>query len=386
MALNLLKRLGLRKTAQEPGVLVLALGQPALAIAREVAISFKYAGVRAGVTICALDGSGDVAPPLPGLAALFLSAQKTRALLVIGDPAAAPARLFAACEARATPVAWINTGREQSAPPGAVSFDGSRLDLDGLRLVLLEMVGRDRKWVGRNDFSLPRRIAAKMRSAMDRSPRPRWITLLGRRHDSAASLRERLGAPGTILCLGNGPSSEDPALAAINHDALFRANHAWLERPMYRAPHVVFTGLKATMRKVHGAIFGIYGESTEMVLLMGRLLAPWRKAEYFVADHIANPCPDFVWGGHRPTSGAVMIATAVALKPQLIVIAGIDLFQNPAGTYPGAAGAANAYTPAHDRDKEIAFLCACLERHAGGLQVFGDGLRAELRKRRILKD
>ena len=53
---------------------------------------------------------------------------------------------------------------------------------------------------------------------------------------------DRLGHPHTILCLGNGPSSEAEALRQYTHEALFRVNHSWLRRPAFNQPQVVFTG------------------------------------------------------------------------------------------------------------------------------------------------
>ena len=44
-----------------------------------------------------------------------------------------------------------------------------------------------------------------------------------------AALNDRLGRPTTILCLGNGPSSEDPRIPP-EHDCLFRVNWVWRKR------------------------------------------------------------------------------------------------------------------------------------------------------------
>src|SRR5690606_20386372 len=47
------------------------------------------------------------------------------------------------------------------------------------------------------------------------------------RIESIPKLHERLGAPETILCLGNGPSCEDPEIKRRLWDACFRVNHSW---------------------------------------------------------------------------------------------------------------------------------------------------------------
>ena len=62
-----------------------------------------------------------------------------------------------------------------------------------------------------------------------------------RRLESLQSLKQALGEPRRILCLGNGPSSEDPALTAVHYDALFRVNHSWLERKRHADPDMVFS-------------------------------------------------------------------------------------------------------------------------------------------------
>jgi hypothetical protein len=247
----------------------------------------------------------------------------------------------------------------------------------------LRLVGRERKWTGRGDFQLLRHVAETAAQAMEKDKRPFWVKRLGNRIDNVDDLRRRLGAPKTILCLGNGPSSEEAAVISEPHDVLFRANHSWASRGVLCHPHVVFTGLKATMRALSGPIFGLYGEETEKTLLLTRLIRPWRKpAEYFIADKIANPYPEFRWGEHRPTSGAIMIATAVALVPKRLVIAGIDMFASRAGAYPGDKSAANAYAPAHDRDKELAYILGCLDRHLGELEIHGEALRDAAKWRR----
>ena len=57
-----------------------------------------------------------------------------------------------------------------------------------------------------------------------------------------------------------------------------------------------------------------------------------------------------------------MLALAVALKPEQLTIAGIDLYRHPSGAYPGTPETANAYAPAHDRELERTHTLAMLNQ------------------------
>jgi hypothetical protein len=70
-----------------------------------------------------------------------------------------------------------------------------------------------------------------------------------------------------------------------------------------------------------------------------------------------------------------MVAAAVALAPQRLVVAGIDLFQHPLGSYPGDQSVPNAYSPGHSRETEIAFLLNQFRAYGGELTIVGDILR-----------
>src|SRR5262245_43792382 len=54
-------------------------------------------------------------------------------------------------------------------------------------------------------------------------------------------LRRRLGQPKSILCLGNGPSSEDAGIDRAGYDCLFRVNWIWQGHTRHSNPDVVFT-------------------------------------------------------------------------------------------------------------------------------------------------
>ncbi len=49
-------------------------------------------------------------------------------------------------------------------------------------------------------------------------------------------LKTRLGRCDTIICLGNGPSSEDLRLADFQEARLFRVNWIWTHRGWFAAP------------------------------------------------------------------------------------------------------------------------------------------------------
>src|SRR3546814_18647479 len=70
-----------------------------------------------------------------------------------------------------------------------------------------------------------------------------------------------------------------------------------------------------------------------------------------------------------------MLATAVALQPRHLVVAGVDLFNHPAGAYPGDAVTPNAYTAAHEPGTELALLLEALSLYEGDLTILSPALR-----------
>jgi hypothetical protein len=70
-----------------------------------------------------------------------------------------------------------------------------------------------------------------------------------------------------------------------------------------------------------------------------------------------------------------MLATAIALQPDKLIVAGIDLFQHPDGSYPGNATSANAYSPGHSRDSELDFILQLFSEFSGEITIVGDILR-----------
>lgn len=193
-----------------------------------------------------------------------------------------------------------------------------------------------------------------------------------------------LGVPGSILCLGNGPSSRHPGVEAMRCDRLFRVNHSWKDRGgPFLSPDLVFTGQRDTvmaLRPPYGFVFGKI-QSEEKIL--SGLLYSWRRLSYGTAQRLGLHTTG-CGGKAAPTNGALMVATAVALRPRRLVIAGIDLFSDPAGAYPGDPVTENAYAVGHDASFERDFILGALRRHEGELVVFGRGLRSALRAERSL--
>ena len=209
-----------------------------------------------------------------------------------------------------------------------------------------------------------------------------WRTLsrpLARgRIDSWDTLAEFLGNPRTLLCLGNGPSSEDPQLASFGHDCLFRINWRWKDRGFLVDPQVVFVGDPATISKVDGVIFGIWNRSLDQGMLLRHLLTRGPGImRHFTMERISPLIRDRAWPA-RPTNGALMVAAAAALNPARLIIAGIDLYQHPEGRYPGDLLATNAYSRVHARTTDLDIIRLALAGYHGEVTILGDSLQAAL--------
>jgi hypothetical protein len=213
---------------------------------------------------------------------------------------------------------------------------------------------------------------------LGRFDHPVWRRFLGaraRRIDTLDELRAALGRPQAILCLGNGPSSEDSAIAREAHDCLFRVNHRWLERGVYCNPQMVFTGQKRTLFTLHGKpIFAFQTRRAEAHLVTHQIFNPLCRRMRFVTLERIGVLRDLDWDGVRPTNGATMLAVAVALKPKRLIVAGIDLFEDPAGPYPGDDKTPNEYVVVHERGMETEFILETLQNYRGELVIIGNVL------------
>ncbi|MGD1880440.1 MAG: glycosyltransferase N-terminal domain-containing protein [Kiloniellaceae bacterium] len=351
-------------------------------------------------------------PPLPfaTIANRYLMNLNVRCLMILGDLATEDRPVLRAANRRAIPAAIGQAAGPQANPDvGALGAVPERLDhhfvtaagaaeslaaagiaRDRITLlagtpaertaatitVLARLLMQDLKLNRSSQRPIRRRLEALALWSMEQ---PRLRRLLARRIerlDDIRALGRALGDPQTILCLGNGPSSEDPAVAAVDYDCLFRVNHSWLPRGFLTEPDMVFTGSKSTLALVKGAIFGLQSIKSEARLLATRLLQPYfGLVRYATIERFALYLTEPRWEGVRPTNGAAMLAVAVALQPARLVIAGIDLFSHPAGTYPGDTATPNAYSPGHEAESELALLMAALSLYQGELVILSPALQ-----------
>ena len=202
--------------------------------------------------------------------------------------------------------------------------------------------------------------------------------LTRRRINTWEELGDQLGNPSTVLCLGNGPSSEDPRLSSFAHNCLMRVNWRWKSRDFLVNPDLVFVGDPRTIHKVHGAIFGIWNEALEQGMLLRHLVTrgPVRM-RYFTMERLSPLVRDHDWPA-RPTNGALMIAAAAALNPERLIIAGVDLYLHAEGRYPGDLLGENIYCRAHTRETDLNLIRLALAEYRGELIILGDSLREAL--------
>ena len=186
--------------------------------------------------------------------------------------------------------------------------------------------------------------------------------------ESLTDLRNELGPFQSILCLGNGPSSEDPALQSLSYDRLFRVNHRWAKRGLLAEPDMIFTGNKSSIKSIGSKmLYGLQNIEAEERLAFD-LFPTLRRYAFVTAERLG--LYDFeTFSTYRPTNGAVMLAAAIALGPKRLIIAGMDMFEHPSGSYPGDKDTPNAYTLNHDRETELQYLLQLLGSYDGELQI-----------------
>lgn len=191
------------------------------------------------------------------------------------------------------------------------------------------------------------------------------------------ALRQRLGNPETILCLGNGPSSEDPAVFEVQYDVLFRVNHLWQQRGRLVHPDVVFVGTPDTLKKVRPCIYGFSSVRKEYGMLLRNLWTSGPEPiEYCTVERL---CGFQEYSRtDKLSNGTLMIMVAAALRPKRLIIGGIDLYRHPDGRYPGDFHASNNYAPVHDRNTELDVITATLRDFPNELVIIGDVLRQSL--------
>jgi len=227
----------------------------------------------------------------------------------------------------------------------------------------------------------------RMKTRLDRFSDTKAGSMIARmrsahRIDHWDQLRERLHQPKHILCLGNGPSSEDSRLSSMPHDALFRVNWRWKQRDMLTRPDVVFVGDPKTVHHLSGPIMAFGSVDWEQTMLLRHLLAGHAVSPtFFTMERMPGKFSQNNWWA-RPSNGAIMIAAATNLEPERITIAGIDLFQHPDGRYPGDVRSTNDYAQVHHRNVDLEVIQSALRNFKGEINVMGDILGDALKETR----
>lgn len=371
----LLEKIGVYRGRKEPSVIVIGTTADDFDNACNFIDKFCANEIRLGLNVLCIDREGRqslalrfpkagiVAPPFGGqlAASALLSTLKTRVIVGVGK---LPNGFAEAVSKRAIP---LIAGNEISDQPVMELINK-----------IIHLAGQERKWDERNNRLIGRFLAEQIHQKVQRKNGRVGLGGNITRIDDIETLQRRLGKPETIMCLGNGPSSEDTRLNEMRPDALFRANHVWMKRNRFNRPDMVFTGMQASMKKIRNAVICVLGDTTEKVLLMVRARNYlFGKLEYCVAGGSSKLVELNRHESFRPTSGAVMLCVAVALKPQKLIVAGMDMFRHPDGAYPGDQTTSNAYTATHDHDHELAFILTQLNRFQGELVIVSEVLQAE---------
>lgn len=187
-------------------------------------------------------------------------------------------------------------------------------------------------------------------------------------------LSHRLGRAQDILCLGNGPSSEDPRLKEVSYDCLFRVNWIWRERSLYMSPNLVFTADWDFPSGTPEPVIGFPNEAVGLPILRyhALMLRPPRQGYTFVNTLL--PILQVRPRGVVPSNGALMIGLAAALNPRRIIISGIDLYAHDDGRYPGDVNVVDGYSRAHSRASDLAFIKVALSGYVGEVKILSDNL------------
>ncbi len=335
--------------------------------------------VRRGLA-AANSGSDILAPPVRFAPAirLYLERAKAQLLIIADEPDQAAGALIGHAAARGLAVvgdeASAETLSRQGADPVKVlqfrAPDAESIAAVADALQPLIAAKRIPPGLAGTDGGARQGWAATVFASPLLAPVLRWKY---RPIETLDRLSAALGRPETILCLGNGPSSEDPRLHELSYDALFRVNHFWQPRGVLTEPDVVFTGLRATIKAIRKPVIFAFQTREEERKLMLKCLPMPRRIAFATTERLG--VMDFGdFGVFTPTNGAVMLAAAVALQPKRLIVAGMDLFQHPAGSYPGDTTTPNAYTVLHDRDTELQFILSRFDRFEGELVILSEVL------------
>lgn len=202
----------------------------------------------------------------------------------------------------------------------------------------------------------------------------------GLRIDGLNELKTRLGQCETIVCLGNGPSCEDPRLADYQEATLFRVNWIWTQRGWFAAPDMVFTADPDLVQLPRQPIVAFPTMAIgEPILRNGAANGHRLEAGYSYLDRFTPSLANFS-KPRIPTNGALMIAMAAALRPRRLVVSGIDLYRHPEGKYPGADDNAEGYTSQHCAETDLELIGRAIADHDGDIIILSDNLHSALPK------
>jgi 3-deoxy-D-manno-octulosonic-acid transferase len=266
----------------------------------------------------------------------------------------------------------VRSGQRTPQPATALDRQATRKTMDAIRLCLPASP------------PLPRfEDASKTPTLRDRAGRSGlWRrvapALMQRRIDDWDGLRERMRHPQSVLCLGNGPSCEDPRVLQYAHDCLIRVNWRWKDRGFLTNPDLVFAGDAATVHKLPPLVFGIWNIRLEHPLLLRHAVTHgWKQMEYVTMERVSPIVRDHAWPA-RPSNGALMVVAGAALHPKRLIIGGMDLFLHPDGRYAGDVRSHNQYAHAHSRETDLRIIHLALEGFRGEVIILSDILRESL--------
>jgi hypothetical protein len=196
-------------------------------------------------------------------------------------------------------------------------------------------------------------------------------------------LAAQLGTPRTVLCLGNGPSSEDPLVRDLKPDLVLRVNWRWKQRGFHVQPGLVFVGDPHTIEHLPGSRFVVADRHSARILALRALaLHPFRSFDCICLEDLPRAFPE-PGVDALPSGGAYQAQVAVNVRPDRIVLAGFDLFADDRGRYPGDLRMINDYAAVHRREDEITLLAETFRHFAGELYIVGEPLREALAARGI---
>lgn len=192
---------------------------------------------------------------------------------------------------------------------------------------------------------------------------------------SLDEINASLGHPDSILCLGNGPSSEDVPVAGATFDAVFRVNHRWAERGLFTSPDVVFTAALDSVLHVGRDILYTFIDDARAMRIIMKARKEIDRLSFTNAIDLGFPA--HIFAPYQPTNGVIMVFLAVKLAPKKLTIAGIDLYRDPRGCYPDETNLSNTYTSDHNADLELDLILQLLASYQGQLTIFGENLESE---------